>query len=113
MQTKPTPIECDNLVKTLVAARGRAGVTQAQIARRARLSRAYIAQIENGYRLPSARVLHAYADLCALNADALCWAWGCLPEDVHQRLLEEPELWARVRALPKAPLLSTVTAPVD
>ncbi|NEV61518.1 helix-turn-helix domain-containing protein [Thiorhodococcus minor] len=45
----------------LKAARLRAGLTQAQMAKKMRLSQGYLSQIESGARVPSLRVLQLAA----------------------------------------------------
>lgn len=45
------------------------GLSQAQLARAAKVTRVYITQIENGQRTPNPRILKAIADTLGLSLD--------------------------------------------
>jgi hypothetical protein len=94
---KPTPTERDNLVKALIAARVGAKVPVSRVAFRARVSHVAVLHVENGHNLPAVRILRAYAALCGMDGDALLLSWGYVPEDVIQRLQQNPQLCAMVR----------------
>ena len=49
------------LVQTIIDARSRAGLTQAELARRMNTSQAVIARLESGGTLPSTRTLQRFA----------------------------------------------------
>jgi ribosome-binding protein aMBF1 (putative translation factor) len=55
------------LGKALAAARQRAGLTQAQVAKRAKTSQPYIASLEAGRRVPSFETLHRVASAIGLR----------------------------------------------
>ncbi|BCM89055.1 hypothetical protein IAD21_00898 [Abditibacteriota bacterium] len=98
---KPTPIERDNLVEQLVAARMGAKVSARRVAFVARVSPAAIRHVENGHNRATARILRAYIATCKMDrdkADAVLLAWGIVPDDVLSRLQQEPQrLCAMVR----------------
>lgn len=50
-----------DLANELIAARVRAGLSQAQLARRMKTSQSAVARIESGRHWPSRRTLHSYA----------------------------------------------------
>jgi ribosome-binding protein aMBF1 (putative translation factor) len=50
-----------NLASTMIAARGQAGLTQAQLARRMKTTQAVIARLESGRVKPSTRTLERFA----------------------------------------------------
>ena len=50
------------LAKALIEARSRAGLSQAQLARRMKTSQSYIARIESGQVTPSTSALERYAE---------------------------------------------------
>jgi ribosome-binding protein aMBF1 (putative translation factor) len=49
------------IAKALIKARGTAGLTQDQVARRMKTSRSFIARLESGRVFPSTRTLQRYA----------------------------------------------------
>jgi len=49
------------IARMLIAARARAGLTQAQLARKMRTTQSAIARLESGKRMPSIETLQSYA----------------------------------------------------
>lgn len=49
------------LARALIKARSRAGLSQAQVARRMGTTQSVVAKLESGQSLPSTRTLHRYA----------------------------------------------------
>ena len=50
-----------DLAKSLIKARSRAGLSQAQVARRMGTTQSVVAKLESGQSLPSTRTLHRFA----------------------------------------------------
>jgi len=57
-----------NMARELIAARGRAGLTQGEVAQRMGTTQSVVARLESGKRMPSLRTVQRYASAIGARA---------------------------------------------
>ena len=86
------------IAAALTRARTKYNLSQAQVAREAGVSPAYVSAVESGHEKASEKLLRFYAEKFRLDFDELARASGRVPSDVKQHLVETPGAIAKVRS---------------